>query len=76
MKTFYTDIDGKRQALKIRTEIDLINKKTVFQFSGSDPRHCATFGCGKLLTLTETMAGTKCLHCQGSKQTIFKNYKL
>ena len=46
------------------------------QFKGLEPRNCSSFGCGRLLTITESLPGTKCLYCQGKKDTVFKHYKL
>ena len=37
---------------------------------------CATFGCGKPLTLPEQLAGKKCTNCQQVKDRRFKHYKI
>jgi len=75
-KRTYIDMDGRQQQLRLQNELDLINQNSLSQFNGIEPRNCAAFGCGKILTITEAMAGTKCLRCQGNKETIFKHYKL
>ncbi len=41
-----------------------------------EPRICSTFGCRKVLTITEQLAGTKCLACQGNKDNRFLHYKI
>jgi len=45
-------------------------KPSLNQFTGSDDRLCSTFGCGKQLSLTESLAGSKCVHCSVKKTTI------
>lgn len=56
---------------------DLKVAPTMDNFTGTgEPTYCSTFGCRKELTLPEQLAGTKCTGCMGTKETIFKHYKL
>ena len=34
------------------------------EFNGHEDRYCSTFGCGRRLSLTEQLHGTKCIHHQ------------
>lgn len=41
---------------------------SIFNFKGTDtdePVHCSFFGCGRKLSLIESMAGDRCTSCMG-----------
>lgn len=39
------------------------------------PTMCSTFGCGRQLTLLESLCGSICFHCSATKQDIPFSYK-
>lgn len=41
---------------------------SVNQFNGDDDRQCSHFGCGRILTLQEALAGNKCINHTGEKK--------
>lgn len=50
---------------------DMVNRDSKFQFSGSDPRHCAQFGCRKVIN---EMYGPYCIdHQRRVKPDIVKH---
>ena len=67
--------DANLQTERIRLDMEVIYAQPGF-FNGTDQRCCSAFGCGKLLTPVESLAGDKCLGCQGKKDTRFKHYKI
>lgn len=69
----YNDIVAYR---RMHADYKAVEMQSSAQFAGAGQRHCATFGCTHILTLTESLAGTKCLACQGNKDSRFLHYKI
>ena len=45
-------------------------KKQRVKSGDEDCKMCSTFGCGRKLSLTESLAGDKCINCQEQKPLI------
>ena len=76
MKTWYNDMSTKLQQDAVDMITENINRESNFQFHGSDPRCCSTFGCGHILTDQEALFGDKCVRCQTKGKQTFKHYNL
>ena len=57
-------VDERQLQKRLEMQELIIMRGSIVQFTGSDPRHCAVFGCNKVLTLVESLAGNKCLDHQ------------